>query len=97
MSMVEIMARAFLNSVSKGERSWDDLDLITRGGIKRDVRAVLEAMREPTDAMLTAGERECDECLDQAWPTGEHANADFALDAPKMVWQSMITAALKEG
>jgi hypothetical protein len=52
-----------------------------------DARAVLEAIREPSEAMETAGVMEGD------W---NRDNLDLG-DEVKKVWTSMIDAALKEG
>jgi len=55
--------------------------------------AAIKVLMEPDEAMVRAGEIECNDCLDQAWPTGEHANCDFDLDAPKAIFRAMLKAA----
>lgn len=54
-TMIEKVARALLASESGGDLKWEELDLITRGAFKRDARAALTALLEPTEAMAAAG------------------------------------------
>lgn len=56
MTKLEECARALAKSESGDPSYYDKADLITRGAWKRDVRAVLLALREPDEGMVQAGE-----------------------------------------
>jgi hypothetical protein len=81
MTPLEKAARALLASESNGEKPWDDLDAITRGAFLRDARAVLQAIREPSEAMVSAA---APHVFDQSRMSAECA------------WQAAIDAALTE-
>ncbi len=77
--MIERAARAIATSLEVSPESWrDHVD---------EARAVIQAMREPTEAMIRAGEGEIFE---------HRANADdWALQATKEGWEAMIDEALR--
>ncbi|MET3710434.1 hypothetical protein ABIC65_001114 [Sphingomonas trueperi] len=86
MDMVERVARALLASESNDEMSWENLGLTTRGAFKRDARAAIAAMREPSRQMRIVGEREM---------MARHPNLDCFRDPyVDSTWQAMIDAAL---
>lgn len=88
MTPLEKAARALLASESNGEKQWDELDAITRGAFLRDARAVLQALREPSEGMVAAADNS--DALRWSAPGG----LDFA-DWRK-AWTFMIDAALSE-
>lgn len=55
MTKLEECARALSASESGDPDYYDKADLITRGALKRDVRAVLMALRESDASMVNAG------------------------------------------
>jgi hypothetical protein len=59
---------------------------------RANARAAIAAMREPTDAMITAGAHSNSEWHDDEAPLHEHAYRDSA----KAIWQAMNDMALKE-
>lgn len=63
-----------------------------RNRMCRRARAAIEAMREPTEAMISAGEATRTDCLDWSPEPGE------GLDGfdPRPAWQAMVDAALKD-
>lgn len=79
--MVERVARAI------SPKTWDDP--VCGGLAKEAARAAIEAMREPTEAMMKAGEA-CDEMWDEFTATPKHAASC------EVHWQAMITAALSD-
>lgn len=58
----------------------------------REVRAVLTAIREPSEAMINAAD--VDGALDATYPDSE---GSFATGGERLAWQAMIDAALAEG
>lgn len=72
----------------KGDLTWEDLDEDERGAYIEAARAVLEAIREPSEAMSWAGWR-----AEGAIFSG---NAE-PMVAPTACFGAMIDAALKEG
>ena len=61
----------------------------------RDARAVLNAIREPSEAMKSAGEgSELQESYDT---TADYTHAYIDEAVAGNVWQAMIDAALEEG
>ena len=52
-TMIERVARAICDAT--GEFSWDEEDEITRSEFRNEAIAAIEAMREPTEAMIEAG------------------------------------------
>lgn len=87
-SIIERAARALAASAS-GHDDWDSMDFQQREAIVRDIRAVLHAVREPTDAMALAGA----EVIHNVGPaaTAEGHQGDAA-----STWRFMIAAALSE-
>jgi hypothetical protein len=84
-TMLKRAARALHASESAGEQAWDDLDVITRSAFKRDAAAVIEAIREPDEAVIDAGDEIIGACHGQQEP------AD-AVD----VWAVMIDTILSD-
>lgn len=101
MDMVEQVARAiyteFIPAIERREGStkkqWGDLDpdedAIYLACWMQMARAAIEAMREPTEEMLSAIEL----ALDGAYSAGKDTSYEFA---GRAVWQAMIDAALKK-
>lgn len=80
-SMVERVARAIEGEIDIVEMVSASPEAIRRLRATRIARAAIEAMREPTDAMV-----------DTAWAEiGEHGDADVAV-----IYANMIDAALNE-
>ena len=55
MSMIERAARALAKAQS-GSDEWEGLDGDLQSQLKAEVSAVIEAIREPSEAMTSAGE-----------------------------------------
>jgi len=61
-------------------------------------RAAIEAMREPTEAMITAGgEKGYGHTREQAEEWAKEEKFDSYAEEAVAYWRSMIDAALKEG
>lgn len=98
--MVERVARALRVADLGPTAASEDHDVDWRAW-EPDARAAIAAMREPTKAMAEAGIAKKDDCIDSDWdsgPDGESHNSYDTLrsDAPSIIWQAMITAALAE-
>ena len=76
--MIERVARAMF--ACDHDEPWEQGEDLTRRIYLNNARAAIEAMREPSDAMLQAATMEV--------PTWDDA-------ASKRKWQAMITAALE--
>jgi hypothetical protein len=91
MTMIERVARAQWEARRKWSaehydmpvplEEWGDGSLPISNGIMQEARAAIEAMREPTDAMISDG-----------WLTSDRDG----WDGPGTCWNWMIDAALKE-
>ncbi|OQM74938.1 hypothetical protein [Manganibacter manganicus] len=53
-SMIERVARALADTTHAGYESWDDVPQEMQTSFLIDARTAIEAMRKPTDTMLTA-------------------------------------------
>lgn len=82
--IIEAGARA-LALAQSGVDEFDALDEGFRETLRENVRAVLRAIREPTDHMLISGRA----------PLPEHDEP--LLEDAENCWQAMIDAALAEG
>lgn len=86
MSPLERAARALKDHLVCGT--------IRRGEYKDAVRVVLEAIREPSEVMVRAGDNAGDH---QTYAiVGSTDDAAFSIDGSRAVWQAMIDAALEE-
>lgn len=89
MTMRERIARALWNDNNSMDAEYDDLSKAVQGVMLKRADAVLNAMREPTEAMQEAG---------AAVISG---GANFAHDRPLPTlgnaYRAMIDAALSEG
>ena len=85
-SMIERMARALYAAHPNEHDLWENVPLI-RKRLTDDVRLVLAAMTEPTDAMLAAG-------LEVV--NADEANPELMTSVAREVWRAMIGAADKE-
>lgn len=85
MTPLERAARALAQSLHERHPGdcfpWEMMHDEEKANMLKDARAVLEAIREPSEGMQTAGYGEC-----------HHPN-----DIPEHIWQAMIDAALAEG
>lgn len=89
--MVERMARAIWNGQIKRETSWDDVVAYystTHAETLGQARAVLAAMREPTEAMVSGGELHAD------YEAGEIDNSWSGSVDVEPIWRAMIDEAL---
>lgn len=94
MSPLERAARALYvrESPPTDHYAWEDIEEAERDHYRANVRAVLQAIREPTSEMLSAGnitipaQDDCTPCFE--YDLGEY-------EAQK-VWQAMIDRALSE-
>jgi hypothetical protein len=83
--MIDRVAKAICGA--SGMR-WDDMLSGARDQFRRDARAAIEAMREPTEAMVKAAQ---EETYCHSWSSrGEH------IEDPEVAWTAMIDAALGE-
>jgi hypothetical protein len=57
MTMIERVARATHNHSREHANSWDELLPYYHNKYRQDARAAIAAMREPTEAMINAGDR----------------------------------------
>ncbi len=95
MTLVERVARAMVAGTAeitgqRAEDSWQVIGPMTRVFMCQMARAAIEAMRDPTDAMMQRG-------YDEATANGDQAEeGDFVPRITREVWSSMIDAALKE-
>lgn len=99
MTMIERVARAISNAdVANAEDGWEQNPPVTKEDYRKMARAAIEALREPTAAMLAAGycpdlnnapQFALDESLDEL-------NAWWARLSPEDIWPSMLDAALAE-
>lgn len=89
MTMIERVARAMCADDSP-HNDWDSRDMsdFTRDAWRKMAKAAIEAMREPTDEMIAAGEAEFFEHLPEA--------RDWTLSYTKTAYEAMIDAALKD-
>ena len=83
--MVERVARGMHLRRPNSRTKWEDCSDEYRTGTMRDAYAAIEAMREPTEEMITILLLNMNENED---------NPNISYDA-KVVWQAMIDAALK--
>ncbi|RVI65314.1 hypothetical protein [Sinorhizobium meliloti] len=80
-TMIERVARSICAARHDEFNDWDSLDGDERGQFMTEARAVIDAMREPTDEMIAAGDMpDCDNPQKDA----------------EGVYRNMIDAALKE-
>jgi hypothetical protein len=85
--MVEVVARAiYFRGDDQGDAAWKHAQPGRRSVAIEQARAAIEAMMESSIAMVRAGEEEI-----------TYAADDIIKNRAEPVWQSMITAALKEG
>jgi hypothetical protein len=56
--MVDRIAKAILGSVS--DRAWESLSSLSQESLRLQARAAIEAMREPTEAMINSPETHWD-------------------------------------
>ena len=78
-SMIERVARAICKSQTQTDRTWE--------AFLPEATAAIEAMREPTDAMVMAAE----------WAEPEYREDDMDVGATyKAEWRAAIDAALNE-
>jgi hypothetical protein len=86
--MVERVARAIANAgafdetMSDAKRGWEKCDGAMREDYRREARAAIEAMREPTETMISAG---------YLWAFGSPNEAETNAER---TWQAMIDDAL---
>lgn len=99
--MVEKVARAiWLDMASRADKesAWDGFDANDRASYISMARAAIEAMREPTKEMVTAGDDEKEACIDSGWDSDADGNRyDYTTvnsDLPARVFRAMIAAAL---
>ena len=85
--IIERAARALARSAS-GHDDWDLLTPEQQQAIMHDARAVLQAIREPSDGMAVAGANVMRSINPEAW----HQHGRDAASA----WRFMIAAALCE-
>lgn len=84
-TMVERVARAiFASQYAKTTGTWEGAGEAQRIGYIADARAAIEAMREPTEAILNAGAKSC---------ADERGNPDEV--SARSAWGVMLAAALK--
>lgn len=62
-SMIERVARRLFwqhdgKYAERGMPTWESLDDLTRDSFLKDARAAIDEMREPTDAMVEAGDKD---------------------------------------
>jgi len=88
MTPIEQAARALVGSypLDSGETPLDWQDVVPV------VRAVLTALREPSEAMVRAAD--VDGAMEASYPDSD---GSFATGGERLVWQAMIDAALEEG
>lgn len=91
--LVERVARAicksrFMNGGNEDDDGWDDLPKAHKQQRLIEARAAIEAMREPTEAMIDAGEPEFYE-----WMFGQE---DWTRPMVPQGWRAMIDAALTD-
>jgi hypothetical protein len=72
--------------------------LLTEGEAKRLARAAIEAMREPTKAMILAGDNEKENCVDEDTTSDADGNqynyTTIRSDISSRIFSAMIDAAL---
>jgi hypothetical protein len=88
MGLIERAARALAKAQS-GVDDWDALDEAFQANLVDHVRAVLRAIREPSESLKVAGSRE------GGWADWYDTDAGTEEQASN-VWQAMIDAALVE-
>ena len=99
MTVIERAARAlWQDRKDAGDYSpadtWEDAPESDQAACRRKARAVLQAIREPSEGMLPDPHR-TDTALYQAVRVMEDQSVSSA-DAFRVVWQAMIDAALAE-
>lgn len=84
MTPIERAARAHYADAWGGKpwHAWEDVDEVERQEHMRAVRAVLTAIREPSEAMLEAG--------------AEYDSETGCSGNPRKIYPAMIDAAMKE-
>lgn len=87
-SIIERAARALAQSAS-GHDDWDSLDPEHQQAIKRDIRAVLHSIREPTDGMALAGAEVIRNVAPAETAKGHQGDA-------ASTWRFMVAAAMDE-
>ncbi len=85
MSLIEQAARALVKERS-GDDAWNGLDIELQEQLRAEVRAVIKALREPTEDMSLAGEQTL-----QRW--GHAADDDEAV----ATWSAMVDVLLTTG
>lgn len=88
MNMIEKMAKAYWNAGLMVPR-WDDESEDQRQVVRQRMRAVLEALREPTDEMINAKDFRGERAI---WD----ASSCHYCGGPKENWNIMVDAALAE-
>ncbi|HLX18470.1 MAG TPA: hypothetical protein VKS24_25055 [Bradyrhizobium sp.] len=86
--MVERVAEAIYKTDPVGVRPWQDAPISNRDDCLACARAAIAAMREPTEAMVEAGEAEMYEHHEKP--------EDWTLENTKTAWMMMIDAALAD-
>lgn len=104
MTMLEKVARAICENKPDRDGYWESVPEARRKGYRTMARAAIEAMREPTVAMVNAWEdaTQTDQSFEWARrnlpPVGTWDEANWEFEASYCVgnWQAMIDAALSE-
>jgi hypothetical protein len=105
MNMIERAARAAAEQYGEDWDSLPDINPVQNGDLDRrhfidQVRAILTAMREPTEAMIKeGGEYDSEGGYDTSGgprDVGDHDRHTFEPNAPR-IWRAMIDKALEEG
>lgn len=87
MTIIERAASAiYALSRQAKERRWEELDEFGKSPWMADVRAVLEAIREPSEEMVAG-------VVEAIWKAND--TGPLLEDVP-IIWQAMIDAILKE-
>jgi hypothetical protein len=87
--------------IAEREEGDDGLRIHGKLDIPALARAVIGAIREPTKAMVVAGDDAKETCIDSDWESDADGNPrDYTIinsDLPAIVFRAMIDAALSEG
>lgn len=65
--MVERAAKALASSEAGDESFYDGLDIFTKAAFQKDARAVIAALREPTDAIRRVDTQSIYYTQDEIW------------------------------
>lgn len=99
--MIEKIARAICDAGREDDPQFDLMSAQVKESYRHEARAAIEAMREPSKAMVEAGDTALENVTDSDWDSGADGNGHNSHEwiisgAQTEIYQAMIDSALSE-